>query len=36
MKGGRRPIDRITDEEYLAGLQSRSVDEIREMRGECE
>jgi anti-sigma-K factor RsiG len=36
MKGGRRPIDRITDEEYLAGLQARSVDEVREMRGECE
>jgi anti-sigma-K factor RsiG len=36
MKGGRRPIDRITDEEYLAGLQTRSVDQIREMRAECE
>lgn len=36
MKGGRRPIDRITDEGYLAGVRERSVEEIRKQREECE
>ena len=36
MKGGRRPIDRITDEGYLDGLGELPADDLRGRREECE
>lgn len=33
---GRRRLDRILDDDYLAGLEQRTTDEIRGMRDECE
>jgi hypothetical protein len=35
-EGGRRSIDRIADPAYLAGLEDRSADAVREMKAECE
>jgi hypothetical protein len=36
MSGGRRRIDRVLSEEFLAGIQAADLDEVRDLRREAE
>ncbi len=36
MTGGRRRIDRVLSEDFLAGLEQRDLDEVRSLRREAE